>query len=99
LPSLTREAHQKELERIRKQKELDELEQIALRDKESTDIIDISSGDEVCAARAAASPPRSAASALGPLVCTVASDRRVVNLEPELVGILKSHQVRRFLLH
>jgi hypothetical protein len=93
LPSLTREAHQKEHERIRKQKELEEIEQMARRDKESSDVIDISSGDEACAARAVASPPRSAASDLVPLVCTVASDRRVVNLEPELVGILKSHQV------
>ncbi len=93
LPSLTRDARQKEAERIRKQKELDEIEIIARGAVELDEIIDISSGDEAAAADARVAAPVAGSAELGPLVCTVESRLCVVNLEVELVSKLKSHQM------
>lgn len=93
LPSVTREARQKEAERIRKQKELDEMEGLARGFNEVDEVVDISSGDEVAAARVLPTAPVSITSELGPLVCSVASRLSVVNLETELVSQLKSHQL------
>ena len=90
---LTREAHQKEQERIRKQKELDDLEHLARKQRENDDIIDISSGDDAAASGPNASATHDAASEFVPLVCSVASDRFTVNLEPELLSKLKPHQL------
>jgi transcriptional regulator ATRX len=91
LPVLTREAHQKELDRIIKQKELDEIER--LKKSEIDEVIDISSSDEAVCAHPISFTTLKCASEIVPLVCTVASDRFVINLEAELVGKLKAHQL------
>jgi SNF2 family DNA or RNA helicase len=93
LPSSTREAHKKEADRIRKQKELDALELLARQEREIDQIIDISSGDEAVSAQPKAGTTHTGVSEFAPLVCTVASDRLVVNLDEELVSKLKSHQL------
>ena len=93
LPSVTREAHLKEMERIRKQKELEDIEILARRQKEPGEIIDISSGDEAVGADPSAAAPQLNPTQLGPLVCTVQSERVVVNIEMELSRKLKHHQM------
>jgi SNF2 family DNA or RNA helicase len=93
LPSVTREARQKEAERIRKQKELDEIESLARAAKDVDEIIDISSGDEAAAADASVAAPVTITSEMGPLICTVASRPCVVNVETELLSKLKCHQL------
>lgn len=93
LPYLTREAHQKELERKRKQQELDNLELLARKERDMDDIINISSGDEAVKTNSISLAHHTAACDFGPLVCNVDSQRFVVNLEEELISKLKVHQV------